>query len=151
MRGMGYLGLVQLVNFVMEHKDAAQQVYSDSVTYGYPMAISGINFSLDVYEWVTSRKATVFMYSAKGGPSLWAAHLLYCQLFCAFNQEWVRERPPNMLSFERIRSKVTKRCSTLLEANEELYSFGKGRPSRLMCFHGQATAPPSPASPSALL
>jgi len=156
MRGMGFLGLAQLVNFANEHHDAALEVYGDSVTHGYPMAIAGINFSLNVYDWVLTRKAAGLLYSARGGPSLWAVDSLYCQLFVIFNKEWVRERPPNMLAFERIRAQVTERCARRLEqeAGEPLHSFESKtskRPSRLMGDFAAASGPASPASPSNVL
>lgn len=157
MRGMGFLGLSQLLNFTQTHKEVALKVYMDSVSFDYPMAISGINFSLDIFNWVTSRQAAVVLYAAQGGPSLYAVNDLYAQLFCVFNEAWVKAKPPNMLAFEGLRKTVTKQCEKKLAAGQLLHALQGSAAAKPRGLHlsglrsSGARSQPSPSSPSGLL
>jgi len=120
---MGYLGLAQIVSFTHEHNEEAKKVYNDSIQYDYPLAIAGINFSSNIYDWVENRAAARYIYSLRSGPSLLSVHDLYAQLFCAFNAEWIRQKPANMLAFERIRQEVVIDCEKKLGRGRDLYAF----------------------------
>ncbi|GIY19656.1 ELMO domain-containing protein 2 [Caerostris darwini] len=107
-RGMGVLGLENLLYFATEHTDAARHVllHSNHPTYGYSFAIVGINLTSMAYDMLKNQSLQVHLYnSVKGRPFIKHFHYVYCYLFYEFDKFWLSEKPRDIMEFSRIRSK----------------------------------------------
>lgn len=121
MRGMGILGLINLIHFAENRNTEARQVLlrSQYVHSFYPYACAGINFtsfvltllnrrrlnSLIIEEMtrntsVTTTTAIVTEDAAKIA-TLAVFHRVYINVFLRFHQGWNQENPPNMTHFPR--------------------------------------------------
>ncbi|KAK4327160.1 hypothetical protein Pmani_002389 [Petrolisthes manimaculis] len=107
-RGMGILGLENLLFFAEQYTSAARHVLSRSQhpIYGYSFAIFGINVTAMACDLLKSGEAKIHFYNAsKRFPTLHNFHQFYCYLFFSFDELWRMEKPQNMMEFSRIRDK----------------------------------------------
>ncbi|KAL1140865.1 hypothetical protein AAG570_000793 [Ranatra chinensis] len=107
-RGMGMLGLENLVYFGEEYSGAAVHVLSHSLhpQYGYAYAIVGINITSLAYDLLKDGSLKTHVYNAcKSMPTLRVFHLLYCYLFYEFDKFWVESKPKDVMEFTFIKDK----------------------------------------------
>ncbi|XP_063847540.1 ELMO domain-containing protein 2-like [Scylla paramamosain] len=107
-RGMGVLGLENLLFFAEHHTSAARHVLARSLhpTWGYSFAIVGINITHLAYSLLQSGAAKTHFYNAsKRFLELRAFHQFYCHLFFSFDEMWRQEKPKDIMEFSRIRDK----------------------------------------------
>lgn len=107
-RGMGVLGLENLLFFAEHHTSAARHVLARSLhpSWGYSFAIVGINITHLAYGLLQSGAAKTHFYNASQRfLELRAFHQFYCHLFFAFDEMWRQEKPKDIMEFSRIRDK----------------------------------------------
>jgi len=114
-RGMGLLGLENLLYFATNYNGPARHVLSHSQhpQYGYSFAIVGINLTSMAYEFLVKDTLRTHMYNViQGRPSICHFHKVYVYLFYEFDQFWLNEKPKDIMEFNRIRDlfyqKITK-------------------------------------------
>ncbi|EFN64556.1 ELMO domain-containing protein 2 [Camponotus floridanus] len=107
-RGMGILGLENLVYFAQEYPSTATHVLSHSnhPRYGYAFAIVGINLTSMALKLLRDGSAKTHIYnSSKTLPMIRAFHQFYCYLFYQFDGFWIESKPSNMMEFSSIQEK----------------------------------------------
>lgn len=107
-RGMGILGLENLVYFAQEYPSAASQALLHSLhpLHGYAFAIVGINLTSMAMRLLRDGTAKTHIYnSSKTLPSVRAFHHFYSYLFYEFDSFWIESKPTNMMEFSSIQSK----------------------------------------------
>ncbi|KYM94667.1 PREDICTED: ELMO domain-containing protein 2 [Cyphomyrmex costatus] len=107
-RGMGILGLENLVYFAQEYSSIATHVLSHSnhPRYGYAFAIVGINLTSMALKLLRDGSAKTHIYnSSKTLPTIRAFHRFYCYLFYEFDRFWIESKPSNMMEFSSIQAK----------------------------------------------
>ncbi|XP_055933159.1 ELMO domain-containing protein 2-like [Argiope bruennichi] len=117
-RGMGVLGLENLLYFATEHSETARHVllHSNHPTYGYSFAIVGINLTSMAYDLLRNKTLQVHFYnSVKGKPKMNDFHYVYCYLFYEFDKFWLSEKPRDIMEFSRIRAKFQDNVLKLLQ------------------------------------
>ncbi|XP_055849772.1 ELMO domain-containing protein 2 [Episyrphus balteatus] len=104
-RGMGMLGLENLLYFVKEYRDAARHVLSHSMhpRFGYTFAIVGINITSMAFRMVKEGSAkTQFFNICKTAPNVDHFHMFYSFLFYQFDSFWMESEPRNIMDFSTI-------------------------------------------------
>ncbi|XP_066535198.1 ELMO domain-containing protein 2 [Hoplias malabaricus] len=123
-RGMGMLGLVNLVFFSENYTNAARQVLSHAnhPKLGYSYAIVGINLTEMAYSLLRSGALKMHFYNTVAGkPEMHDFHKLYCYLAYEFDKFWVEEEPASIMEFNHYREKFhTKVKGQLLEPDVTL-------------------------------
>ncbi|RXG58132.1 ELMO domain-containing protein 1 [Armadillidium vulgare] len=117
-RGMGMLGLENLLYFAETHPNAAQHVLlrSQHPVYGYSFAIVGINISHTAYMLAQEGLAKTHFYnSSKGFPDQHAFHQFFCYLFFEFDVLWRHEKPKDIMEFNHVKSKFEKNIRAKLK------------------------------------
>lgn len=117
-RGMGMLGLHNLVFFTKQHSSTARQVLFHSLhpQYGYSFAIVGINITgLAHHLFKTGVLKTHFYNLVQGKPKVEHFHQVYCYLLYEFDKFWHAEKP-NIMEFNRVKNKFQKRITMLLKS-----------------------------------
>ncbi|KAJ8681861.1 hypothetical protein QAD02_017653 [Eretmocerus hayati] len=116
-RGMGVLGLENLVYFAQEYPSAATHVLSHSMhpKYGYAFAIVGINLTSMALRLLKDGSAKTHLYnSCKTLPTIRAFHQFYCYLFYEFDGFWIGSKPSNIMEFSSIQEKFENNIRTAL-------------------------------------
>ncbi|XP_068155424.1 ELMO domain-containing protein 2 [Drosophila tropicalis] len=108
-RGMGLLGLENLLYFASAYNDAAKHVLLHSMhpTLGYTYAIVGINLTSMAYKLLKSGAARTHFYNQaalhkQNFSSLEDFHKLYCYLFFEFDRYWLDSDPRDIMDFREI-------------------------------------------------
>ncbi|XP_033942393.1 ELMO domain-containing protein 2 [Pseudochaenichthys georgianus] len=107
-RGMGLLGLINLVFFSENYTEEARQVLSHAnhPKLGYSYAIVGINLTEMAYSLLKSGELKPHFYNTvPGTPELRQFHQLYCYLAYEFDRFWVAEEPESIMQFNQYREK----------------------------------------------
>ncbi|KAK9692462.1 Aldehyde dehydrogenase family [Popillia japonica] len=110
-RGMGLLGLENLLFFATEYKTVAAHVLSHSnhPLYGYFFAIVGINLTSMAWKLLKSGDAKTYIYNvSKSLPTIRLFHQFYSYLFYEFDKYWLDCRPKNMMEFPNISEKFER-------------------------------------------
>lgn len=110
-RGMGILGLDNLLFFAQEHTNFAQIALTHSLhpTRGYGFAILGINITHMAYQLLLDGTAKTHFYNTSHRmPDLDAFHRFYCYLFFEFDKYWVQSKTVNIMDFLRVRQSFEK-------------------------------------------
>jgi len=120
-RGMGMLGLENLLYFVETYPKAASHILSHShhPQHGYGFAIVGINITHMAYRLLAGGQAKSHMYNVTTSSARTASesssssavepvtlenfHHFYCYLFIEFDKFWMDEKPETIMEFNRIR------------------------------------------------
>ncbi|XP_059172505.1 ELMO domain-containing protein 2-like isoform X2 [Physella acuta] len=125
-RGMGLLGLEQLLYFGQNYPNEAQKVLSQShhPQFGFSFAIVGINITEMGYTLLAQRKLRPHFYAfQKRVPDLNDFHQVYCHLLYEFTQFWISEEPRDIMEFSNVREKfLNKVQDSLLKPNVHLLS-----------------------------
>ncbi|KAJ9585830.1 hypothetical protein L9F63_020532 [Diploptera punctata] len=111
-RGMGMLGLENLIYFAQEYPGPASHVLSHShhPQYGYAYSIVGINLTSMAYHMLKDGSAKTHVYNvSKQMPSMKIFHQFYCYLFYEFDRFWIEAKPRNVMDFSYIKEKFENR------------------------------------------
>uniref|UniRef100_H2MJ31 ELMO/CED-12 domain containing 1 n=1 Tax=Oryzias latipes TaxID=8090 RepID=H2MJ31_ORYLA len=115
-RGMGLLGLHNLLYFAEHDKSAALQMLQDSLhgkkwrKRGYSFAIVGINITDLAYSLLVSGALKTHLYNvAPEMPNLQHFQQTFCYLMQEFQRFWIEEDPSDIMEFNRVRSKFHRR------------------------------------------
>ncbi|KAK3783684.1 hypothetical protein RRG08_025308 [Elysia crispata] len=122
-RGMGLLGLEQLIFFAEIYPQQALNVLSQSrhPQFGFSFAIVGINMTEMCVTLLNKRQFRSYIYSfEKPDPGLTDFHRIYCHIFHGFAQYWLAERPNSIMEFGRVREDYLQKVRTLLSADNTL-------------------------------
>ncbi|KAL3280348.1 hypothetical protein HHI36_017837 [Cryptolaemus montrouzieri] len=116
-RGMGLLGLENLLFFATEYRMPAQHVLSHShhPVYGYCFAIVGINLTSMALHLLRSGDAKTYFYNtSKCLPSIRLFHQFYSYLFYEFDRYWLECKPVDIMQFSNIKLKFENNIRTSL-------------------------------------
>ncbi|XP_026737375.1 ELMO domain-containing protein 2 [Trichoplusia ni] len=116
-RGMGLLGLENLIFFATEYPQVSSHVLSHSLhpRYGYTFAIVGINITSMAYYLLKDGSAKTYMFNAKQYlPNISLFHRFYCYLFYEFDKMWIESKPQNIMEFSVIFKKFENAVRTEL-------------------------------------
>uniref|UniRef100_A0AAY5K9P0 ELMO domain-containing protein n=1 Tax=Esox lucius TaxID=8010 RepID=A0AAY5K9P0_ESOLU len=111
-RGMGLLGLHNLLYFAEHDKATALQVLQDSLQpkQRYSFAIVGINITDLAYSLLVSGALKTHLYNvAPEMPNLIHFQQTFCYLMQEFHRFWIEEDPCDIMEFNRVRSKFHRR------------------------------------------
>lgn len=111
-RGMGILGLNQLLYFAIQYSDQCKHLLSRShhPKYGYSFAIVGINLTNMVYKALVSGSLRTHFYNViDGAPRIQDFHEVYCHVFWEFDQFWFKEEPEDIMQFGPMRDKFNRK------------------------------------------
>ncbi|XP_076446796.1 ELMO domain-containing protein 1-like [Babylonia areolata] len=117
-RGMGILGLDQLMYFAEKYSKEAQSALSKSChpKYGFSFAIVGINITDLQYHLMMKRKLRTHFYNLPTPqPSMDDYHEVFCYLMSEFTKFWFNEKPRDVMEFNRIRDKFQRHIISLLK------------------------------------
>lgn len=120
-RGMGLLGLKNLVFFSTKYNDAAQSVLSHSMhpRYGYSFAIVGINITSMAYHLLRDDHLKTHFYAfVQDKPTIEDFHLVYVHLFCEFDRFWIDSNPVNIMEFNVIREQFNQKIIDQLHSKQ---------------------------------
>ncbi|XP_046901618.1 ELMO domain-containing protein 2 [Hypomesus transpacificus] len=107
-RGMGMLGLSNLLFFSQNYTEEARQALSHAnhPRLGYSYAIVGINLTEMAYSLMRAGLLKPHFYnSVPGRPTMHHFHMLYCYLAYEFDRFWVQEQPESIMEFNHYREK----------------------------------------------
>ncbi|KAL1399868.1 hypothetical protein pipiens_007885 [Culex pipiens pipiens] len=114
-RGMGILGLDNLLYFAQEYNGTARHLLSHShhPTHGYFFAIVGINLTSMAYHLLKSGAARIHFYNQ---PRLTVDmfHQFYCYLFFEFDRYWVECKPKSIMDFSWIQKNFEENVRKML-------------------------------------
>jgi len=123
-RGMGILGLQNLVYFAREFGSAAKHILSHShhPRFGYSFAIVGINLTHMAYKLLkeSALKSHLFNFN-EGRPTLDNFHHFYSYLFIEFDKFWLECEPRDIMEFNRIRDLFENNIRSQLEDTRTLF------------------------------
>lgn len=110
-RGMGILGLENLLYFATKYPGTARHVLSHShhPRYGYTFAIVGINLTSMAFRLVKDGIVKSHFYNAlKRYPTLESFNQFYCYLFYEFDLYWMESKPESIMEFNMIQQKFER-------------------------------------------
>ncbi|NXT08759.1 ELMD2 protein, partial [Prunella fulvescens] len=116
-RGMGLLGLVNLVYFSKHYTNEARQILSRSnhPKLGYSYAIVGINLTEMAYSLLKNGALKGHLYNVVSGlPQMEHFHQFYCYLVYEFDKFWFEEEPESIMHFNQYREKFHEKIKGLL-------------------------------------
>ncbi|KAK2712490.1 ELMO domain-containing protein 2-like [Artemia franciscana] len=111
-RGMGILGLENLLYFAIDYPEAARHVLSRSnhPRLGYSFAIVGINLTSMAINLFRDGSAKYHIYNTcQFGSHIETFHKFYCYLFLEFDKFWLSEKPRDVMEFGKIRDRFEKK------------------------------------------
>uniref|UniRef100_A0A3B3WBE3 ELMO domain-containing protein n=1 Tax=Poecilia mexicana TaxID=48701 RepID=A0A3B3WBE3_9TELE len=111
-RGMGLLGLQNLLYFAEHDRTAALQMLQDSLQpkHKYSFAIVGINITDLAYSLLVSGALKTHLYNvAPEMAGLQHFQQIFCYLMQEFQRFWIEEDPSDIMEFNRVRSKFHRR------------------------------------------
>ncbi|KAJ3614590.1 hypothetical protein NHX12_018161 [Muraenolepis orangiensis] len=117
-RGMGMLGLTNLVFFSEHYTEEARQVLSHAnhPKLGYSYAIVGINLTEMAYSLLKSGDLKPHFYNTvTEHPELHHFHHLYCYLAYEFDKFWVASKPQSIMEFNHYREKFHSHVKVSLQ------------------------------------
>lgn len=110
-RGMGLLGLDDLLFFATVYTESARHIVQHSLhpTHGYPFAIVGINLThLALNLLISGQLKTHFFNSYNRLFKVEDFHRVYCYLFVSFHKLWLTSKPKSVMEFSYIRDQFEK-------------------------------------------
>ncbi|KAK3099717.1 hypothetical protein FSP39_008522 [Pinctada imbricata] len=118
-RGMGMLGLNQLLYFSIKYPDVSQSLLHQShhPKFGFSYAIVGINLTSICYEALTKGILRSHFYNVSDErPLLQDFHEVYCYVFYTFVKFWFSEEPKDIMEFGRLRDKYKRKLFSRLKS-----------------------------------
>lgn len=125
-RGMGILGLENLLYFAEEYTGAARHVLSHSMhpKHGYTFAIVGINLTSMAYTLLRTGAAKTHIYNLNTTqPTIEHFHKLYCYLFFEFDKYWMECKPASLMDFSIIQGRFQNDILDKLENNQMVFKL----------------------------
>nr|CAG4650365.1 EOG090X0AMT [Sida crystallina] len=129
-RGMGLLGLENLIYFSKNYSGAALHVLSHShhPKYGYSFACVGINLTHMSYHMWKDGTAKTHVFNAchhthAEVPDMSHFHRFYCYLYFEFDKMWLSEKPSSIMDFSRIRDLFEQRIRLQLADHSTLFKL----------------------------
>ncbi|KAM4807583.1 ELMO domain-containing protein 2 isoform 2-T4 [Rhinophrynus dorsalis] len=116
-RGMGMLGLANLLYFSRHYTEEARLILSHSnhPKIGYSYAIVGINLTEMAYSLLKSGALKSHFYNTVPEfPRLKCFHQFYCYLVYEFDKFWFKEEPESIMHFNQYREKFHDQIKHLL-------------------------------------
>ena len=116
-RGMGMLGLENLLYFAEQYPAVAQHVlgHSHHPIWGYSFAVVGINITHTAFCLMTDLTAKAHIYnSVTTRPTMSKFHHLYSYLFFEFDRFWLSEKPRDLMEFGRVHKKFETNIREIL-------------------------------------
>lgn len=116
-RGMGVLGLENLLYFAKEYTDTARRALLHSMhpQHGYTFAIVGINLTSMALTLLKQGHAKTHIYNViPTYASLDTFHDLYCYLFYAFDRYWMQCKPQSIMDFSFVQERFINDIKALL-------------------------------------
>jgi hypothetical protein len=112
-RGMGLLGLENILYFTNEYPGTARHLLSHSQhpKYGYTLAVVAINISHMAWRLLMNGRAKPHFYNISkyaGYPTLDHFHQFFCYLLYEFDKFWVDARPDNLMEFNNVQVRFEK-------------------------------------------
>lgn len=107
-RGMGLLGLENLLFFSTEYPAPARHVLSHSQhpSYGYCFAIVGINLTSMAVQMLRNGEAKPYFFNNPfSKPTMRLFHQFYSYLFYEFDRYWLECKPTDIMQFASIKLK----------------------------------------------
>ncbi|KAJ8916572.1 hypothetical protein NQ315_000216 [Exocentrus adspersus] len=126
-RGMGMLGLENLLFFSSEYQAPARHVLSHShhPVYGYCFAIVGINLTSLAWQMLRDGSAKTYVYNtSKSLPSVRLFHQFYSYLFYEFDRFWVECKPRDIMEFSSIKDRFESNIRTSLQDGNTTFRIG---------------------------
>ncbi|XP_022909483.1 ELMO domain-containing protein 2 [Onthophagus taurus] len=123
-RGMGILGLDNLLFFATEYNGPALHVLSHAnhPKHGYCFAIVGINLTYMAWKLLKSGDAKTYFYNvSKTLPTIRLFHQFYSYLFYEFDRYWIECKPKNMMEFSSISEKFENNIKESLSDNSSVF------------------------------
>ncbi|CDW52288.1 ELMO CED12 domain containing protein [Trichuris trichiura] len=108
-RGMGILGLKQLLFLCKHYPMWSARMYSFSVhpSFGYPFAIVGINMTSLLCDLLKEGHLKSYFYSLKARElTMEQFHVAYCECFHRFDRRWKTCKPPDIMHFGSVRNQL---------------------------------------------
>lgn len=129
-RGMGILGLENLLHFAREYPGTARHLLSHSQhpKYGYTFAVVGINITHMAWRLLKDGYAKSHFYNLlrsgqKGYPTIEHFHQFYCYLFYEFDSYWMNAKPDNLMEFNIVQEKFEKSIKKVTERENCLFKM----------------------------
>ncbi|XP_063165742.1 ELMO domain-containing protein 2 isoform X1 [Candoia aspera] len=116
-RGMGMLGLTNLLYFSKHYPHEARQILarSNHPKLGYSYAIVGINLTEMAYCLLMKGLLKNHFYNlVPGAPQLNDFHQFYCYLTYEFDKFWFEEKPESIMYFNQYREKFHEKVKRQL-------------------------------------
>lgn len=95
-RGMGLLGLENLLFLVEDHTDLSRRILlqSKNPAHEYSFAIVGINLTAMIVDLLLKNHLKNHFYNiVTGEPNLKDFHSVYVRIFYDFHQNWIKDKP----------------------------------------------------------
>lgn len=111
-RGMGILGLHQLLYFATTYSEQSRRVLSRSnhPKYWYPYAVVSINITKVTFELLQCGALCTHYYNtSRDKPVLQEYHEVYCYLLYEFDKFWIDSEPKDIMEFGRLSKKFKKK------------------------------------------
>lgn len=125
-RGMGLLGLENLLFFAKEYNSAASHVLSHSLhpQHGYAFAIVGINITSMAYNLLKDASAKTHVYNlCRRLPTYRVFNQMYCYLFYEFDKYWVASKPRDVMEFTFIKEKFESNIKSILSEPTAIFAI----------------------------
>lgn len=122
-RGMGLLGLDNLVYFASKYTHLARCALSHSMhpVHGYAFAIVGINLTNMALGLVVDGSAKTHFYNKRYAPEYEDFNEFYCYLFWEFDKFWLNAKPKDLMEFTIHREQFEKTIRRKLEKNDTVF------------------------------
>ncbi|XP_073460229.1 ELMO domain-containing protein 2 [Aquarana catesbeiana] len=120
-RGMGILGLANLLYFSRHYTEESRAILSHSnhPKIGYSYAIVGINLTEMAYSLLKSGALKSHFYNmVPGFPEIKCFHQFFCYLLYEFDKFWFNEEPESIMHFNQYREKFHDQIKHLLSNPE---------------------------------
>lgn len=119
-RGMGVLGLENLLYFARNYPGSARHLLSHSQhpKHGYTFAVVGINITHMAWRLLKSGKAKSHFYNCNTQLTLDHFHQFYCFLFFEFDQHWVAAMPQSIMEFSTVQQSFEHDVLKLLKRDK---------------------------------
>ncbi|KAF8820896.1 hypothetical protein IE077_002680 [Cardiosporidium cionae] len=114
-RGVGQLGLKNLLYFAKIHRLRAREVLEESLqpAMWFPFAATGLNITMWLLEFLRAGQLSCFFYRNSMKP-LEIFNAIYCFSFLEFSRFWKISRPADILQFGKISLQFKKRLQIIL-------------------------------------
>lgn len=105
-RGMGVLGLKNLIYLFEKDSKVGMKIYGQSLhpNYGFSFAIMAINFTSTSFQLLRNGKLKGYMYGLEDEEYTFGHFQdFFLKIFDEFADYWIMRKPPNIMSFNEIK------------------------------------------------